>query len=302
MRGKSFVRPAVLAMAAIVSVAVMAPTSVAAARIHPENEVPKQKTIEVANGVRNGTTAKCPNGDRVVTGGAYWHEPNQVGDATLDASIDSSAPEDNAKGWSASGINASGGALQLTVVAQCLASHSFPAYTVLTRDVSVDPGRSGNAELRCKSSQGIVSGGAVWEMSGQQPDASLPGRLTGSLPDALNRWSVSGRNEGSKTIQMHVTALCAASVGSYEYTGSTPVTQSSTVNLYRNDCDSDYVLGAGAGWEYSDAPNDLATDTTAAIRGLSVTGDGHSLYIAAAETDPHFQSLLIFWGEICVGP
>src|SRR5262245_28521156 len=139
-----------------------ASSPVAAAKLHPGNATLILRSISAAAGVPVGKTATCPKGDRAITGGVYWHRPQQNGDPTLDVELTASSPTEDGTGWYAAGLSNAPETLVLTVLAQCLPSGSFPAYIVRSRDVPVDPYRPGNGELGCPHDDRVVMGGGAW--------------------------------------------------------------------------------------------------------------------------------------------
>src|SRR4051812_436787 len=101
--------------------------------------------LNASAGTRVGNYLLCPNGKRVVTGGAYWHRVGQGPEPGLQASIQSSAATFDAKGWYAAGFNYSSDMLQLKIYAMCLAPKKVGTYKLVYTDLGVGPGGPTNA-------------------------------------------------------------------------------------------------------------------------------------------------------------
>ena len=66
-----------------------------------------------------GNYLSCPKNERIVAGGAFWHQPGQGPDFNGVHWLSSSTPTTDGKGWYADGATATAGD-ELTIVAQCL--------------------------------------------------------------------------------------------------------------------------------------------------------------------------------------
>jgi hypothetical protein len=75
----------------------------------------------------------CPGGQRIVSGGAFWHLPGQGPDPALGANswITSSTPTTDTRGWYADGKNASLTPRVLTTVIHCLPDAGFNVVTTV---------------------------------------------------------------------------------------------------------------------------------------------------------------------------
>jgi hypothetical protein len=95
-------------------------------------------TPAVAHNVAGGYLA-CPDGQRVVSGGAFWHLPGQSPNQALatDSYVGSSSPTSDARGWYADGYNINSSPRVLTTVIQCLPDAGFNAVTTETYTVKV---------------------------------------------------------------------------------------------------------------------------------------------------------------------
>jgi hypothetical protein len=281
-------------MAAIVATTafVLGSSSGVVAQIHPGNYFTKSKTAGVASGTNVARSVKCPTGDRALTGGAYWHRTGQNGDPSLKAAIFSMAPTLDGRGWYATGGNRVAETLDFTVTVQCLPGPSVGAYSLRRREVIVDPGRSGNADLKCASGQKVVMGGGVWHRPGHNPDPDLPALVTGSAPDnAGDGWSVAGRNEDSAALRLRVTTFCVptATVGSgyHVKTFTHVMVVGERFEEYLTCPHNERALGGGEFWTYSPNLPEWNSDIHAAVLSSSVTADGKAWYASAWMTDPH---------------
>jgi hypothetical protein len=177
---------------------------------------------------------------------------------------------------------------------------------VRSRDVVVDPGRSGNAVLKCPSGTTIVNGGGVWHRPRQDPDVNLKGRLTISFPDIVgNAWFAAGRNEGTSTLGLRVTVFCVppSVLGAdYQERDYKVVLPDENYIEYADDylfCPDNYrVVGGGSYW--SDLGSYIVTDTFATILSSGANGNGKSWYASGSMNDPHANYLVLTMVAICL--
>lgn len=260
-----------------------------AAVVHPSSYIQKAATVTVASGASGTATATCPSGDLVVTGGAYWHPTNSsTSSPTINTSVSSSSPQTNLSGWYATGVNQSTQSMQMTVTADCLPKSALGKYTVLKREVLVDPNRPGNADLACKSGQLVIAGGGVWHKPGSNPKPGLAAHLTTSDPD-LNAtgWSVAGTNTGSTVLDLRVVAVCVPSsmlFGAYTGRAVNSAVSYGGVSERYQACPSNTLAVAG-GVEWTRGGTTPDTDVQNAIESSSVTGDGAEWYAAVRFSD-----------------
>ena len=262
----------------------------AAADIHPSSYVTKTVTVTVASAGTGAATATCPSGDLVITGGAYWHPTNSTtSDPSLYTHIDSSSPTTNLSGWYVTGTNSTTQSLQLTAIAQCLPKSALGSYTVLKREVVVDPDRPGNADLKCKSGQLVVAGGGTWHKPGKNPKAGLSAHLSTSSPDSsASGWSVAGANLGASILDLRVLALCVpASIVSGSYPGHpvsiTALNYGQFADTYLQCPANELAVAGGVVWSHGDGGPD--TDSRNVIESSSVTADGTQWYAAMRFAD-----------------
>lgn len=260
-----------------------------AAVVHPSSYVTKTATAIVASAGTGAATATCPSGDVVVTGGAYWHPTtSDASDPTLATSISSSSPQTNLSGWYANGFNQSNQSMKLTVVAQCLPKSALGSYTILKREVVVDPNRPGNADLTCKSGQAVVEGGGVWHKPGKNPKPGLFGFLSTSMPDASTTgWSVAGWSSSASDLDLRVVAVCVPlAIISGGYTGIAVNLAASYGNAserYQACPANKLAVAGGVEWGHGDGTPD--TDVRNVIESSSVSADGSEWYAAVRFTD-----------------
>jgi hypothetical protein len=131
----------------------------------------KTHTFTVSSGNAAGGYVKCPSTQRIVTGGAFWHQPGVGPDpSNPGGETGSSSATFDAKGWYADGWTPIGG--QLTITALCLPQSRIGKYTL--KKTTLKPSGAGVAGgyLKCPKKQGIVAGGAFWHKPGKGPDPS----------------------------------------------------------------------------------------------------------------------------------
>jgi hypothetical protein len=130
----------------------------------------KTRTFNVPTGSAAGGYVECPQTQRIVTGGAFWHQPGQGPDPGLSLGvIGSSSATLDARGWYADGEAFTDS--QLTITALCLPTSRLGTYTLRTRTFNQTNGVAGGY-LKCPKSQRIVAGGAFWHQPGKGPDPS----------------------------------------------------------------------------------------------------------------------------------
>ena len=261
----------------------------AAAVVHPGGYQTVFNSVTVADHQTGAVTAHCPTGQLLVTGGAYWHIANGNGDISLNAYLESSAPTADATGWFATGRNSSGQSLDLTAVAQCLSKTSVGKYSVKSREVTVDPGRSGNADLRCSAGQSAVIGGVVWHKPGKAPKATLDAAVNTSFPDGgAAGWSASGFNLSTAPLQLRVILLCLpyANLGA-SYTAKARALPNGTVAVETYlACDGGTLaVGGGVSWAPASNPYDYYMEFRNWILNSTPTGDGTAWYAATSPGD-----------------
>jgi hypothetical protein len=170
----------------------------------------KTRTFDVSAGGAAGGYVKCPQTQRIVTGGAFWHRPGQGPDPSTDPGlIGSSSATFDAKGWYADGQTFT--TSQLTITALCLPMTRIGTYTLRKTTLNQAHGVAGGY-LKCPTSQRIVAGGAFWHQPEQGPDPSnaLMDDLGSSAATFDARgWYADGRGSSSSpTEQLTLVAQC----------------------------------------------------------------------------------------------
>jgi hypothetical protein len=154
----------------------------------------RMRPYPVADAADGGGATKCANGDRIVTGGAFWTvggampvpNPATAGQAAL-ASL---SPLRSGRGWYADGANQAGASadLDLNVVARCAPADRLADLTRLTdTEESVEPGEQVQVAGFCTRRRALLTGGAFWH----PPDQNRPQPTFA----AGKRWS-SGPTDG----------------------------------------------------------------------------------------------------------
>lgn len=295
------VRRRAAAAAIIAVVGIVAATATAGAAIHPGSYDQRLKSGTVPSGDTIVLQAHCPAGDRIVTGGAYWHESGQNGDASLETTIIGSAPTANARGWSVTGANLAGASLILTVLADCLPSGSVGAYSVQTSTVSFAES-FGRTSVKCPAGQEVVAGGAALLHPELDPTAAQDLFLQQSYPNKTGKgWYASAYNGGTTALDLKISALCrpTQSVGTYKQvvkhvTVLDDSAADDTADVYVHCPSGKHVVTGGAFW--SPGPPPPYSPTTGyfgTIENITPTGDGTYWYVAGKSDDGNPRVLTV---------
>jgi hypothetical protein len=176
-----------------------------------------KKNVAVGPNPAQGTaTAKCPKGQKVVSGGfsSLGFNPNYaVGPSVLPFASFMAGKAS----WTAAGRNASASPGTLKVMAFC--APSVGKINTRSTDVQVPPGTSATAATRCPSGQKIVAGGT------DSPGFSTPGPRVYPFRSykAGGGWRAAAFNTGNAVGTLRVFAYCAA------YTGLSKKSKSGTI-------------------------------------------------------------------------
>ncbi len=162
-----------------------------------------------------GGYTPCPAGQRVVSGGAFWHADmaNPVGTDADTSWIGSSSPTTDGLGWYADGNNASATARVFTTIIHCLPTASFGPYTIVQPDSAEIPDAATTGGFQsCPAGQRIVTGGAFWHVTamGPTPPNAAGVQLSSSTPttDGLG-WYADGLNgSGVGNYRLTTVLLC----------------------------------------------------------------------------------------------
>ncbi len=273
-------RPVAIAAFVATASALAITAPLAGAQLHPGSYTLKTVDLNVSAQSSGGGYLACPTGQRIVSGGAYWHQPGQGPDASNPAgnSLGSSTPTTDGKGWYADG--GTEGAQQLTITALCLPRSQVGKYTLKTVDLSSSDTAGGY--LACPTGQRIVSGGAYWHAPGQGPDpSSVDDWIGSSTPTTDGKgWYADGFTDSAR--QLTITALCLPKqqIGTYTL---------KTVNLntgadggraggYLKCPKKQRIVSGGAYWHppgQGPAPSSAGTDQ---MGSSTATTDGKGWY------------------------
>ena len=151
----------------------------------------KEKTVDASDFSRAQGTAHCPNGTRVISGGAYFHEqgsgPDPAGGG--DSRFSASFPEPNGSGWYASGKSGYDNKGRLTIHARCLDESRLGSIeTEKAKQTTLDVNVGGYTF--CPGTRAALTGGAYWLRPGRSvkdsPEAGAISSATlGTFPDGF---------------------------------------------------------------------------------------------------------------------
>jgi hypothetical protein len=171
----------------------------------------KDLTIDGPDDPKKGGKVRCDKSDRILNGGAFWHEESQPPNhnQTFGLYVSSSAPLKDQRGWYAAGSNASGSSAVLTIVAACLPKRQLHEASLTRQNVPVMG--TGGDRLSCPAGTRILTGGALWHEPGEKPDPDLAGSgtLSSSSPTAnARRWYASGLHEFGPALPLEIVIFC----------------------------------------------------------------------------------------------
>jgi hypothetical protein len=157
-----------------------------------------------------GNYLSCPKGDRIVTGGAFWHASGSGTPSPDGGFLTNSTPTTDGKGWYATGQNGSGATLDLEEVALCLPSKQVGKYTVKTHNFTVSNQKFGGGKLSCPKGARVVAGGAFWHAKGSGKPVARLGYIANSTPVSRGKgYYATGENYFSiKKAQLEEVVLC----------------------------------------------------------------------------------------------
>ena len=188
---------------AVLVLALLVPATAGAAKIDAKDvrsaEL-KTKSLRSVNQDNLGGTAHCPNGTRVLTGGAYWHKKGKPPKAEykgLSAELTSSRPSVDGKGWFASGVGEDKFILEIEVL--CLPAKNLKDAAPMTVSGFPPDGGAEGGFLSCPSDFETISGGVSWATSfeNEDPDdafraltasSTVTGDSTGWYADGTDNW------------------------------------------------------------------------------------------------------------------
>jgi hypothetical protein len=150
----------------------------------------RTKTFEVGSEEANGGYVRCPDGSRVVTGGAFWDAGGAGPDPSEeDVRITGSSANFAADRWFGSGTNVGTGTMDLVVAAQCLPQSNskkigagdLRRYQTESKAFSIPTFQAGGGYVGCREGSRVITGGAFPSGAVTSPNPSREDLyLTGS--------------------------------------------------------------------------------------------------------------------------
>lgn len=170
----------------------------------------KTKNFSIDNTQFGGSYLSCPKGDRVVTGGAFWHASGSGTPLPSGGFITNSTPTTDGKGWYATGQNSAGSTADLEEVALCLPAKQLGKYAVKTHNFTVSPQKFGGGSLSCPKGSRITAGGAFWHARGSGKPVARLGYIANSSPTGHGKgWYATGNSYfATKKSQLEEVVLC----------------------------------------------------------------------------------------------
>ncbi len=204
---------------ALALIAFLVGTAGVAEALTPGSYVAKTTNFSVSPRTFNGNYLSCPNGDRVVTGGGFWHASGSAKPLTGGGLLGNSTPTTDGKGWYATGYNASFTQTRdLEEVALCLPGKRVGHYVVKTKNFTIANTQFGGDYVRCPKGDRVVAGGAFWHAGGSGTPLASGGFVTNSTPTTDGKgWYATGQNISGATADLEEVAQClpAKQVGKY---------------------------------------------------------------------------------------
>ncbi len=169
----------------------------------------KTHNFVVSGGSVGGGYVKCAKGERVVSGGAFWHASGSSTPMPEAGAIYSSTPTTDGKGSYATGYSQTVGNLDLEGVALCLPSKAVGHYTVKTHNFTVPSFSVAGGYVNCAKGERVVSGGAFWHASGSSTPIPDAGPIQNSAPTTNGKgWYATGRDLTTGALDLQEVALC----------------------------------------------------------------------------------------------
>jgi hypothetical protein len=169
----------------------------------------RTRTLNVAAHNAAGGSVKCPLKQRIVTGGAFWHQPGLGPDPSnaVNDHLGSSNPTLNGKGWYADG--ATSVASRLTITALCLPESQVGSYTLKKKTFTPSVMGGTGGYLKCPKNQRIVGGGAFWHRAGKGPaPRNAKNSFLGSSTATFDAKGWYADGDGRTGSQLTVVAQC----------------------------------------------------------------------------------------------
>ena len=176
-----------------------------------------QESSTDASGARLGGYVSCAGGQRVLTGGAYWHQSGTGGNyqEADNAYLASSTVTKDAKGWYADGFHRYPiVSMDFTLFTLCVGKHQVKGSTLVGKTVKVNDHFEAHAKARCPRGTEVLTGGAFFHAKGEPPNPEEGGtsRTTASMPLASGGgWYAAGSTGYGEGSVLTVRARCLAS-------------------------------------------------------------------------------------------
>jgi hypothetical protein len=205
--------------------------------------------FSVSPGNTGNTTATCPSGSVVVSGGYAASSDVLVYTQSL-----------NGNGWQVYAKNNAGSSKTVSVYARCLKNTAGTIFQYFNTG-SVNPGQKENVVQECPAGTVVTGGGFA-----SNPSGNLQ-LYNSSMMDTGNGWQVWAQNHAASSYSVTVYALCLSGVNAttYDVLDSISVPAGSTDGVY-TDCGSgDLAVGGGFATQsnlymYNSSPRSATTN------------------------------------------
>ncbi|UJA20311.1 hypothetical protein HJD18_08885 [Thermoleophilia bacterium SCSIO 60948] len=245
--------------------------------------------VDVASGAQTGgqyflggavTTgggySSCPSGTRVVTGGAYPVNQDDVDQYA----VTSSSPTLDGKGWYSHAFEegGTGSSVQVDVDLTCVPAAKVRGTAVRVRTTRFLETRS--VTVRCPRNASVYTGGAFVSPAGPDsgpiPELADDALLSASAPLKNGRgWSASVRNQGASPLDLSVTARCLPDkrLARMKVVAETMPPSEFGAVRDRLTCPSNTRLtAAGAAWHKPNRPPDAGSIANSLLEGVASIG------------------------------
>jgi hypothetical protein len=171
----------------------------------------KLKSFDRAAPGNAGGTVRCPKDERILNGGAFWHQTGIGPDRAISnlAQLTSSAPLDG-RTWYADGRNNAANPRTLTAEVRCLPKRQLKDVVTRKAGKTLQSGTYGQVRARCPEDYEPISGGTFLSEPGEAPRPGVGakrGRITGSFPDVVE-WRGIGGNFSEGRLALRAPARC----------------------------------------------------------------------------------------------
>ncbi|HYH61984.1 MAG TPA: hypothetical protein VD766_08970 [Solirubrobacterales bacterium] len=171
-----------IGVAALIALFVMAPAAHAKIDASDVSGAKVREKSFTPDGVEPvGGSVNCPKGDRVLSGGAFWHEPSKNSpvkpEATGFPTLSASMPTVFGRGWYAQGTSSQGETLTIRIL--CTRAGHLNDYLLLAGTLYPDDGDPVAGTETCDPGHVAFTGGSGWALGyGEEtPDHAERGLL-----------------------------------------------------------------------------------------------------------------------------